>query len=562
MIVELTRFLIGALILIIPGVLLATAGRVGRNWLETAIHGSCLGLGLAVFLASAISHFDLRWFYVVWAGVGVLSLILVLKRRSPPAANEPTSRWMILILLLVASSRFAIALPQDLPDGWDPSFHCILARKIQLLHHSISDWMPFESVALNYPTGSHTLVAVLSTIVGLPVHTVFKDLIPLLGALMTGQVYLLARRAGLDESAALFAALAYGLWADFGSINYYGWGGLPNEIGMLFFISMLTAWLESRSAIMTIQYAALILSHHHVMLTSAAILAVTLAWPGKIDRRRIILAGLAAVLLDAFFLIPYAAKISTLASTHVLHSGENRLDLFRYVLPSVGIAFLILSVCGIAIAIWNRPNTSIHPIALIAVITLTALYLICEYLWPAITGSTILTPSRFPTDMSCFLALFAGGAAVFFQRNLRLPRAVIVVLMLLVALTLMPIWRSEWKGQGEMPDYLAACHWINQNTPPAAYVISDGAINGIDNQFSWIPYLTWRRGAYTPLPDSEPLEGIPHPPDRARILIAQGDGSADPVVAIVGTGDLGDLPVLWSSESGIRVVQIRPRPRH
>ncbi|HUB26377.1 MAG TPA: hypothetical protein VL992_13195 [Tepidisphaeraceae bacterium] len=560
MILELTRFLASTLILIFPGIFLCRANRMGSNWLETVIHGSCLGLALAVYLASLISHFDLRWFYAVWACVAILSLILNLRRKPRPAETKPVNRWLILVLLIVAASRYAIALPQELPDGWDPSFHCLLARKIQIAHHAISDWTPFESVALNYPTGSHTLVAVLSTITGLPVHTIFKDLIPFLGIWMTGQVFLLARRSGLAESAALFAALAYGLWSDFGSINYYGWGGLPNEIGMLFFLSMLTAWLESRTAVMSIQWAALILSHHHVMLTSAAIAAVTLAWPGKIDRRRIVVAGVSAAIIDTFFLVPYAAKISTLASTHVLHSGENRLDLFGYVLPSMGLAFLIVSAAGIVIAIRQRRSIPTHPIAMIAVLTLTALYFICEYLVPLFTGSTILTPSRFPTDMACFLALFAGCAAEIVQQKLRLPTAIVIVLTLLIALTLLPTWRSEWKGQGEMPDYLAACQWINQNTPPATYVISDASINSIDNQLSWIPYLTWRRGAYTPLPDSEPLEGIPHPRDRAQMLIAQGGPSSDPVVAIVGTTNLGDLPVLWSSESGIRVVRIRPRP--
>ena len=31
-----------------------------------------------------------------------------------------------------------------------------------------------------------------------------------------------------------YSALAYGMWAVYGSIDYYRWGGLPNAIAMAF----------------------------------------------------------------------------------------------------------------------------------------------------------------------------------------------------------------------------------------------------------------------------------------------------------------------------------------
>ena len=36
-------------------------------------------------------------------------------------------------------------------------------------------------------------------------------------------------------------AAIYGLWAWFGSIDYFRWGGLPNELAMLLFLTMLCA---------------------------------------------------------------------------------------------------------------------------------------------------------------------------------------------------------------------------------------------------------------------------------------------------------------------------------
>jgi len=140
----------------------------------------------------------------------------------------------------VGVTRFAIALPLVLPPGTlDPTFHLVLARQIQISHHAIDHW-PFAGIPLNYPTGSHVLVVVLSALAGLPLHTTFKDFIPLLGVLTTGQIYVFARRVTASPLTALYSAAIYGLWAWYGSIDYFRWGGLPNELAMLLFLAMLS----------------------------------------------------------------------------------------------------------------------------------------------------------------------------------------------------------------------------------------------------------------------------------------------------------------------------------
>jgi hypothetical protein len=548
MVLELTRFLAGAIVFLVPGILFSAARRLGRDWLENFIHGSCLGLAAAVYLAMIVSEFDLRWFYPVWAAVGLLSVFVFFKsdRKFAPSDEPSIRRWMILLLLIVGASRYAIALPQELPNGWDPSFHSILARQIQLTHHAINDWMPFVPVRLNYPTGSHTLLAIMSNLTGLPVHTIFKDFLTFLGVLTTGQIFLLTRRVIGDSSAGLWGAFAYGMWADYGSINYSGWGGLPNEMAMLFLLAMLVTWLESASIlIMAILLAALVLTHHHVMLTAAAILAVAIVRPGQSARRSLILAGLAATVLDAFFLIPYASHISTLGSTHVLHSGELPLPVL-HVIENIGYAFLLFSVLGIILAFWRRRKAPIDPIAMIGVATLIVLYILCEYGWPLIHGSTILTPTRFPTDMAAFLAVFAGLAVSVLQRHFRLPGMILFVLMLLASLVELDTWRALDAGPGESPDFLAACAWVKANSSPNVLVVSGEEINAMDNQKSWIPYLTWRRAVYVPLPDSEPLDEEP------KTLTTDGG-----IVGILGPDDPKGYPVLWRGESGIRVVRLR-----
>jgi hypothetical protein len=149
-----------------------------------------------------------------------------------------------VVLFVVAVTRLAATATEALPRGWDPAFHMILAEKIRLTHHAIGDWLPFDPAGLNYPTGIHVLIVVMSWLSGLALPMVFKYLIPLAGVLTTGEIYVLARRMTNDAEVGLFAAIAYGLWAIDGSIGYSVWGGLPNEMAMLFFTAMLSIWVE------------------------------------------------------------------------------------------------------------------------------------------------------------------------------------------------------------------------------------------------------------------------------------------------------------------------------
>ncbi len=187
MAVEFLCFAGGSLLILIPGIWLAGALSLGRDRVERWTYGSCIGLALAAYLAFVISYFDLRWFYPIWAAAA-LACLAARWFSQAKYRQSPKSKWIVVILLLVAAARFGIALPQPLPEGpYDPTVHLILAGKIQQTQHAIHDYLPFDSVALNYPTGSHTLLVVLSAITRLPLHTVFKDLIPLLGVLSTAR---------------------------------------------------------------------------------------------------------------------------------------------------------------------------------------------------------------------------------------------------------------------------------------------------------------------------------------------------------------------------------------
>jgi hypothetical protein len=570
MAVEFLCFALGSLIVLIPGIWLAGALSIGNDRVERWTYGSCLGLALGVYLASVISYFDLRWFYPIWAAFA-LGCLGARWFSHPTYRQRAKNTWIIVILLIVAVSRFGIALPQPLPEGpYDPTFHMILAGKIQQTQHAIHDWEPFEPVALNYPTGSHTLLVVLSAITRLPLDSLFKDLIPLLGVLSTALIYVFARRAMGDESAALWSAGGYGLWAWFGSNDYFRWGGLPNEMGMLFFIAMLALWLDDirasvRIPMMGLIYAALILVHNHAMLVSGILLLAFLAVPmarfsSASSRRTLIMAVAIALLLDSFFVIPYALRIGTLHSTAVLHDSEPRMTVAQIV-RGIGFVNAPLVVAGLALWIAGR-TPRIHPLVFCSAGVLAGLFLLTEYFIPLLMRVLgrppviIFAPSRFLTDLNYFLPLLAAISVVYVQDRLRIGAPWVLALMCCAALADFRQWEGLIQPRDSFapPGFIDACRWIHDHTSPSTVVL---------NRDNWTTYLAWRRATFAAMPDSEPI------PDHAAALrhlegIMSGEILPDApdmtIVKILPIGTPSSQRVLWS-DSTFKIVQVWPSRR-
>ncbi|MGD0542555.1 MAG: hypothetical protein ABSB33_13665 [Tepidisphaeraceae bacterium] len=568
MAMELIRFLAGILFLLIPGICLARCFSLGNNLLERCTNGSSLGLALAIYLASAASHVDLRLFYPLWACLGVVAVgawIKSLSRRAP-GADSAAQVWILVVLSLVALTRYALALPQQLPPGaLDPTFHLILIKKIQLAQHSIDDWLPFADMKLNYPTGSHVLVVVLAAFARLPLHTTFKDLIPFLGILTTAQVYVFARRALGNPSIALYSAAAYGLWAWYGSIDYFRWGGLPNELAMLLFLAMLSLWLDrpGRAGLvaMAVLYASAVLVHHHVMVVSGVILALLVLWQMFRDRtgaswKSLAIPAVAAMLLNVFFLFPYAMRLGSLHATGIVAGGEDLMPLLR--LPrDFGYALTFFSLLGIGLCLLHKVRCP--PVVAIPSLALAVMFIAGEDLFPLALRAmhkeafTFFTPSRFLSDLNYFLPIFAGMAVWFLRQKLQIPPW---ITMLLVFAASVVDW-NQWKFNAELvglpPQFLQACDWIQHNTPPSTIV---------DNPERWTTYLCWRRSDGTQFPVSEPAMNFQ--PESERIpLIESGKIPPDaPHMMIVAIRDkqfYTNEPVLWRDSSGLAVIREWPK---
>jgi hypothetical protein len=568
MAMELVRFLGGALILLVPGICLARVFSFGKNVLERFAIGSSLGLAMAVYLASAVSQVDLRWFYPIW---GVLVLVCIgwrLKflRRQTSSEEKAAQIWMVLVLLAVGVIRYAIALPLVLPPGeLDPTFHLILARQIQISDHAISRW-PFAGIPLNYPTGSHVLVAVLAGLAGLPLHTTFKDLIPLLGVLTTAQIYVFARRVTEGPLTAVYAAAIYGLWAWFGSNDYFRWGGLPNELAMLLFLAMLSIQGNPHAdpppeykgrgrggLAMAICFASVVLVHHHVMVVASIILLFIILWQmyGKKPWRVLAAAAVGGGTLDAFFLLPYAMHFSTFHSTGMAAGGEDILPLLR--LPAeFGYALAVGAIFGIALCLAHKVRCD--PIVAIASLSLAGMFVIGEDVVPIALGAmhrtafTFFTPSRFLSDLNYFLPIFAACAVGYVQSRFRVRSWICIFFVMIAALADAQRWIAMASLSDPPPEFLRACDWIQHNTP---------ADTVVDNVGPWATYLCWRKTALVSLPVSEPL--FDYHPEAERIgRILSGEIPPDSpdliIVAMRPAHSYNAEPVLWHDQIGDAVI--------
>lgn len=515
-------FIVGAmlLVLIAPGVLLVSAACPAKSlpWRWTT--GATLGLAAGVYVCFILSYEDIYLFAPAWATIG-LCCIWFWRRKGaggrPSLLARPSRMgWMLLIVLaLIAILRIGTVAGREVPRGWDPSFHMILTQKILLSHRIITDWEPFEAIALNYPLGSHTLIAALAGTTALPPHQVFNLLLPMIGVLLTAEVYALAVAATRRHGLGLLAAIAFGFLALLGSIDYVRWGGMPNAIGMLFLLCFLRLLIErefaARRWIMALLVAALILVHHHVMLTACIIMAGLLAW--ALLRRdwrtsaAILFSGVCGSILATPHVIPYLMKAQSLASTAVL-DYETQPPLWAW-LPAIGWVFAPLAIAGVALHGWRwitrrQPahSAQIHWVVPGVTFILVLLYIATGIIYPAwqqARGNQPLgafTPSRFLTDVVPLAAIFAGYAMYWIVQNwpfgLRFWH--VAALGMGGTITLLPAWKSISTQDYPAP-LVRAYQWISQNTPPQTIVLTTDA---------WAPYLSWRKTMQTPVPVSEP----------------------------------------------------------
>lgn len=512
------------LILLLPGVLICSAiFKKELDFIAKFVIGCALGLGLLIYanvLLSVTTGINQTNLVVALILLYFASLLAAYKGglRFPSGKRFSISKTQSLLLLVLLWSIVVRSLPlffSVFPLGWDTTFHCLISKIVAMKGAIPSTWEPFEKIVLNYPWGSHVFATDISLLTGVEIHRVFAALVTIFfGVFSVLGVYLLSQRFFEEKLVAVLAALSYGFLANVGGLDYYRWGGLPNQVGMFLFlcVSYLLLGREislyKRLVACGFLLGGIVLVHHHVMLTSFYILlfyglieAVSQRKVSENLKRVVLMIGL-GLLFSSFFSWHFFERLFALQGTNVLKFQEN-LNIFGDSLTGLGLCLLIFGVVGF---VHNRAKGSEEHIYLWSwLVSLLFAFSICYYVWKAITKFTYgqafvaFTPSRFLTDMVYPLAVLSG-LGVYVVVNFIRRRHPRLLLPFMIFLFLIPLQYVAPLCVSVIPKSVAqSMLWIRDNTPRSSLVVNDG------QRSDWAPYLMERETTYVPLPISEYL---------------------------------------------------------
>lgn len=517
------------LLVLLPGVLLVARlapflSPAGRLFVGGA--SSCAALIVLAWVESKFLGLALATPYV-WLALLLVSLWVGrgLKTARNCLAAVRTSREAQGLAALVGTSFVVRLIPLPwsfLPPGYDPTNHLLLAKLIQVKGRIPSDWLPFEPLAVNYPTGLHNVLAWLATISTLDLTVLWRGLFPVFGTLLVVGVYGFARRLSTTHTSALWAGFAYSLLVYMGSLHYYGWGGLVNLTGLCLAVAVLLVALEAspergtKAAIGlgALLWSATCLTHHHVMLSGCIMLLTVAAaawWAHRAEGLHLrLLAALAlAALMSAFHLVPYGWKVLRIGETASL----TWLEAFygpTLIVQSMGVIFPVAGLYGLTLLVRQRASYP-HLVALMAFLGFFLMFVGIEYVYQGVhyllterrTGP--LVPSRFLTNSVVFLAIPVGMALERIHAALR-QRSRRVAILVLLGLSAQPIYHVAQLCRLRTPAHeVRALVYLRDHTPADAFVVND-----LHEHALWVNFFCWRETTLTPLSGSEPLRGREH----------------------------------------------------
>jgi len=561
----------------LPAAAMAHAARGRGRSLVDVLDSVALGYAVSWCALYVLSAWSLWLFTALWLAGLVAAVAIGLRRLVPSAAplappapkDGPWTgarRALAVVLALAGLVRVLPALYRELPPGWDSYFHLVVADRIATLHARIADLAPYEAITLNYPLGSHLLVAWIADLGGVPVHAVFKLALVWLGTLTCAQVFALATAATGDEEAGVYAAGAIGLLAALGGFDYYRWGGLPNLAGMYLFLALLTRLAArpregalTRALAAGVLFVAIALVHHHVMIAAGLCLAVCAAhawWSGR-ERplARDIAAGLAAAaVLGAPYFVAYLGRARGLGRTGIGGFEEPLTNLVADV-GEIGLVFTFAAVMGALFAGGGPARRALGGLVAPSLVTLLVVYVALKHGVAAVTlllggrPLALFTPSRFLTDAVPLLAVFAG--LFFAETRHRLgatPARTLAVIVLAFPLGL-PLYGRLFSDEVG-PVARAAYAWVRQHAEPTAGLV-DSRIHGT--------YLARRASSAMPLPISEYVEDARNLKTLQAIAAGARPASDFGRVYVISRGSefqhLGGREV-WRDPSGLRILKL------
>ena len=521
------KILFFLLILLLPWVFILYSIFKERALKYNVFLGLCGGLAASItsfYILALLGRLSLipYWLLLTW----IVSFIVLFKQRVL-FRKIKTSKKTCLFWSCFALIAIFYAIPvfsTDFPIGWDPTFHCLLARKIQYSGQLATTWQPFEQIALNYPLGIHAFIAGLASLAKTEAHLVFQTLHLPIMLLYSVAIYLISCKIFRNRTSGVFAMLAFAFLTNWGSFfNIYQWGGIPTEIAGLMALSLILLVIDQHNRLEFIPAlllcGSMVLAHHLTAFVYFLIIAFSISLNliinKKLDKvsKRFLTTGVFTLIAYSFFIIPYALKISTLGGTSVLKFYEEPIITLDVAVKNLGVTVVILGIVGLIFVLHSKRKDIRIRFLLAWFTALLLFFTIFDHLYRM--GALMIfkenfaafTPSRFLTLLSCPVACYAGFGMKQLARKLGkiLPSALKLMLVpllcvIMVGFALRPMIKAA-KRQALSPKTREIAAMIKEQTSSNAFIF-DRLTLGL-NERCWLPYLTWRQTFVTPIPASE-----------------------------------------------------------
>lgn len=536
---ELLTFLLALLVVAAPAIILLRVYAPNLPVSEYAVLGTLAGLAIHI---AVLNYIDVTHRFVELAiASGCLGGALILWKWRPtsrtwrPTPDDRRYDWWLLALVVAQFVLLLLpSLRNPLPIGNDPVYHVAISDKLLRTGTIPDDFLPYDPVAPTYTLGSHLLISFGSVLTSLPVHRLYQFALPVFLVLMTGVLFHLGRIA-FGGRAGFFGAFSFVFLANWGSLDLMRWGSVPNAAGMAFFLAAARLLLspEGRpAAVLPTLFVGAMASTHHL---SALIFAfVCLAWSVAHSRRHGFNAPFLRTLAGAWILgfVLVLPGVWALASEVVrslrgseqaaLDRGIPYLNVVEPLIPiwaipgNLGIVLAVLAVVGLRKASRDRARTPVKQDLLIWTGTIAAAFAVLD--WPlrwlidAIWRQdlAILTPSRFLTDLSYPLCLFAGVGLASLWRSART-----LALLIVAAAPCYAIWMLVPLMAEQIPrEDLQGILWFSRSSPENSLLLQAP---------NWTTYLSGREGDWMVLRE----ERLSDYTDRKRKLADQGSGAVD-----------------------------------
>ena len=526
----------------------------------------------------------------------IFSLCSVLKRRtfwkgkydffaekladSARNKNMELPGMALFFLLFTAAFLYLwfLACEKELPCGWDPAFHAILAGKILKEGTLSTTWMPFENIPMNYPQGSHVLIA-LTAKYGALCRTLPEGLsgVPqaqklLMFALVLPSALLLwgiAQETFHSFSAGFHTFLVYTFLGNIGTYSsFWCWGGYPTAVGFLFFSALVCFamkkgnWERSDFAACTVLWGSFGLCHHMtVVIVFFIMLFFSFFAPFRKEAlqiwKRLVFPGVAACIVYLPGILFQLKASGTLDRSEVFRFEDDAPFTFLKTLEDGHIP-LVLGFAAMAFfLLYKRKegNAKRAFVVLWALAGFGGFFLLDVVFRNCIAvplygrNFTLFVPSRFLTMATLPLSILTGGLLACFFRSGALRKQKLFPALFILGAAVYGCVNFTLRTTGEAPSAPSMTLASKlAGLDEKAFVIVNPART---MKSHWLPFFLWKPCITNPIPSSEdrrntrmglhlflftPWEKLDIPAIR-QFLKARGDQKAYWVV----TDDTGNL---------------------